>query len=65
MTRGATEVEVSSRRVGRQILYSYKLNPQTVFFLGYSDQHIEDDDLDDLMVTDRTYFLKIGYAWML
>ena len=58
------EVDASSRRVGRQFLYSYKLNPQTVFFLGYSDQHIEDDDLDDLMVTDRTYFLKIGYAWM-
>ena len=37
---------------------------QTVFFLGYSDRHIEDDDLDDLTITDRTYFLKIGYAWM-
>ncbi|MDH3439406.1 MAG: carbohydrate binding family 9 domain-containing protein [Gammaproteobacteria bacterium] len=58
------EVDASSMSVGRQLLYSYKLNPQTVFFLGFSDRHIEDDDLDDLTNTDRTYFLKIGYAWM-
>ena len=58
------EVEEKSRSVGRQLLYSYKLNPQTVFFLGYSDSHIDDDDLDDLTITDRTFFLKIGYAWM-
>lgn len=58
------EVDARTRDVGRQLLYSYKLNPQTVFFLGYSDQHIDDDDLDDLTTTDRTFFLKIGYAWM-
>ena len=32
------EVDANSRDDGRQLLYSYKLNPQTVFFLGYSDQ---------------------------
>ena len=58
------EVDERSRNVGRQLLYSYKLNPQTVFFLGYSDRHINDDDLDDLTSTDRTFFMKIGYAWM-
>ena len=57
------EVDARSRSVGRQLLYSYKLNPQTVFFLGYSDSHIDDDDLDTLTATDRTFFLKIGYAW--
>jgi hypothetical protein len=57
------EVDAHSRDVGRQLLYSYKLNPQTVFFLGYSDQHVDDDGLDSLTVTDRTLFLKIGYAW--
>ena len=57
------EVDAHSRDVGRQLLYSYKLNPQTVFFLGYSDRHLEDDDLDTLTATDRTFFLKIGYAW--
>ena len=58
------EVDSRSRNVGRQLLYSYKLNPQTVFFLGYSDRHMDDDDLDSLAVTDRTYFMKIGYAWL-
>ena len=49
--------------IGRQLLYSYKLNPQTVFFLGYSDRYVDDDSLDDLTVEDRTIFMKIGYAW--
>ncbi len=58
------EVDSESRRVGRQLLYSYKLNPQTVFFLGYSDNYMDDDDLRGLEETDRTLFMKIGYAWM-
>jgi hypothetical protein len=58
------EIDEHSRDVGRQLLYSYKLNPQTVFFLGYSDRHIDDDDLDSLTTTDRTLFMKVGYAWM-
>jgi len=58
------EVDAHTRDVGRQLLYSYKLNPQTVFFLGYSDSHVDDDDLESLTITDRTFFMKIGYAWM-
>lgn len=58
------DIDEHSRRLGRQLLYSYKLNPQTVFFLGYSDRHIDDDDLDRLTSTDRTLFMKVGYAWM-
>ncbi len=57
------EVDARSKDVGRQLLYSYKLNPQTVFFLGYSDQHVDDDSLSSLTTTDRTFFMKIGYAW--
>jgi hypothetical protein len=57
------EVDANTRNVGRQLLYSYKINPQTVFFLGYSDNHFEDDELNRLEETDRTWFMKIGYAW--
>ncbi|MGI9220661.1 MAG: DUF5916 domain-containing protein, partial [Woeseiaceae bacterium] len=57
------EVDERSRNMGRQLLFSYKLNPQTVFFLGYSDNHFEDDELNSLEQTDRTWFMKIGYAW--
>ena len=59
------DVESRSRDVGRQLLYSWKLNPQTVFFLGYSDVYVDNDDLDRLTATDRTWFMKIGYAWSL
>jgi hypothetical protein len=57
-------VDERSQDIGRQLLYSYKLNPQTVFFLGYSDQHVDDDGLNSLTATDRTWFMKIGYAWI-
>lgn len=56
-------VDARTRNMGRQLLYSYKLNPQTVFFLGYSDNHFENDELNTLEETDRTWFMKIGYAW--
>ena len=56
-------VDSRSRDVGRQLLYSYKINPQTVFFLGYSDSLIDDDNLSGLTTTDRTWFMKVGYAW--
>ena len=57
------EVDAKTRSMGRQLLFSYKINPQTVFFLGYSDNLYEDDTLDTLEETDRTWFMKIGYAW--
>ncbi len=59
------EVDANSKNVGRQLLYSYKINPQTVFYLGYSDQYVDDDNLDGLTASDRSLFMKIGYAWSL
>ncbi|MCP5102440.1 MAG: hypothetical protein GY950_03625, partial [bacterium] len=47
-----------------QLLFSYKLSPQTVLFLGYSDYHVGTDYFP-LTRSDRTLFLKIGYAWQL
>jgi hypothetical protein len=44
-----------------QFLFSYKLNPQTVLFLGYTDGRFGVQGVD-LMQTDRTFFLKVGYA---
>jgi hypothetical protein len=58
-------VESETADVGRQLLYSYKINPQTVFFLGYSDQFVDDDSLTGLTVSDRSLFMKLGYAWNL
>jgi hypothetical protein len=46
-----------------QILYSYKLNPQTVLFAGYSDNRIDDAVTGSVEQTGRTLFLKLSYAW--
>jgi hypothetical protein len=53
----------STSSLGSQLLYSYKLNPQTVLFAGYSDRRIEDDLTGSLDQSDRTRFLKLSYAW--
>jgi len=53
-----------SKDLFTQFLFSYKINPQTVFYLGYSDSSSGDDRVD-LRRADRTLFLKIGYAWLL
>ena len=57
-------VDHKSRDLFTQFLFSYKINPQTVFYLGYSDSSLGDDRID-LTRADRTLFLKIGYAWLL
>ncbi|MBL4910089.1 MAG: carbohydrate binding family 9 domain-containing protein [Alteromonadaceae bacterium] len=52
------------RSLSTQLIYSYKVNPQTVFFLGYSDSSYQDDDLSTLKRDQRTFFSKISYAWI-
>jgi hypothetical protein len=52
-----------TRRLFSQYLFSYKLNPQTVFLVGYSD-NASGSQTVDLARTDRTFFTKIGYAWV-
>ncbi|HET7451282.1 MAG TPA: DUF5916 domain-containing protein, partial [Thermoanaerobaculia bacterium] len=44
------------------VLFSYKLNWQTVFFLGYGDSRVL-DPTGDLLRSDRQLFLKISYAF--
>jgi len=53
----------SSASRASQILYSYKLNPQTVFFAGYSTNQLEDETTGRIEPTGRTAFLKVSYAW--
>jgi hypothetical protein len=53
----------NSSSLGTQLLYSYKLNPQTVLFAGYSDNSLEDDTTRELERMGRTLFFKLSYAW--
>ena len=56
--------EPTSEDLFTQLLFSYKLNPQTVLFLGYSDDRVGVGDVG-LTQTGRTFFFKVGYAWLL
>jgi hypothetical protein len=51
--------------IGNELLYGYKLNPQSVFYLGYSDAFIANDDINSLTQDEKTYFMKLSYAWLL
>jgi hypothetical protein len=55
-------VEPELDRLFLQLLASYKLNARTVIFLGYSDDYL---GLTDVRLTrsNRTFFVKLGYAW--
>ncbi len=57
------EVDALSRDLFVQLLFSYKVNPRTVFFLGYSETGIETEDFS-LTATNRALFLKLGYSWI-
>jgi len=55
-------VDAQSKRLFPQFLFSYKVNPQTVLFVGYSSTRLANDTYD-VTEADRTLFVKVGYAW--
>ena len=57
------EIEPEEEELFSQLLFSYKLNPQTVLLLGYSDTS-EGNERVDLTQRNRALFLKLGYAWL-
>ncbi len=57
-------VEPRDRDVLKQFLFSYKVNPQTLIYAGYSDTRTTEDYID-FTLKDRTLFVKLGYAWLM
>jgi hypothetical protein len=55
-------VDKRTKDTGRQLLYSWRLNPQTVFNLGYSDAHNGDIELGSFRPVDGNWFMKVGYT---
>ncbi|MCP3979313.1 MAG: carbohydrate binding family 9 domain-containing protein [bacterium] len=54
-----------------QFLFSYKVNPRTVVFVGYTDNQANNalpsqDPLENssLEQAERSFFVKLGYAWV-
>jgi hypothetical protein len=58
------EVDSEYKSLFVQLLFSYKINPRTVLFIGYSDNLSGDQDIT-LTRSDRRFFVKLGYALML
>jgi len=61
------EVPTRVRSLFTQLLFSYKVNPQTLVFLGWSDDRAGTSELPgralSLEPRARSFFLKLGYAW--
>ena len=57
-------VEPNERSWGNQLLFSYKLNPRTLLFAGYSDGYAGSHELD-LQRQHKTLLFKFSYAWQL
>ena len=52
------------KRFFTQLLFSYKINPRTVLFLGYTDNYFDGHEYG-MTKKDYTFFAKIGYAWVM
>ena len=44
-------------------LFAYKVNWQTVLYLGYGDTRTFAESTDELEKSGRQLFLKLSYAW--
>jgi hypothetical protein len=58
------EIEPRYKHLFTQFLFSYKINPRTVLFLGYSDNYLGNQEYK-IAKSDYTFFVKIGYALQL
>ena len=57
------DIVATDRSIGTQLLYSYKVNPLTKFFIGYSDSGYRDDTVTTMTTTEKSVFMKVSYAW--
>ena len=57
-------VQEKQRDFGFQLLYSYKLNPLTKFFVGVSQSAFSNDNLQALTADSQSVFMKFSYAYL-
>ena len=57
------EVNAEYEDRGVQLLYSYKVNPLTKFFIGYSDAAYRNDNMRKVTTNEQSLFMKFSYAW--
>ena len=57
------EVEPRTKDLFSQLLFTYKVNPQTALYVGYSDAR-EGTEEYEMSTSSRSLFVKLGYAWV-
>ncbi len=58
------DIDRISKDFSTELLYAYKINPQTVFYLGYSEHQLSEVSFSDLTADTRSAFMKFSYAWI-
>ena len=56
-------VESVDKNLATRLVYSFKVNPRTVVYAGYSDNAIDNDQLTSLTKSDKTGFVKFSYSF--
>jgi hypothetical protein len=56
-------VDAVTKDLLTELLFSYKINPQTLVYAGYSEGRTTEDYVD-LTTRERSLFFKLGYAWI-
>jgi len=57
------DVSTKDEDLFTEFLFSYKVNPRTVLFAGYTDRH-QGTEMENLAQLNRAVFLKVGYAFV-
>ncbi|MCB9378870.1 MAG: carbohydrate binding family 9 domain-containing protein [Holophagales bacterium] len=57
------EVDAHAADLSGSLTFAYKLNWQTVLYVGYSDLQLLEPELDTLEPASRELFLKVSYAF--
>ncbi|MBL4910090.1 MAG: carbohydrate binding family 9 domain-containing protein [Alteromonadaceae bacterium] len=58
------DITAKKRNLSTELLYAYKLNSQTVFYLGYIDHSDTTGDFSEIERDQRSIFMKFSYAWL-
>ena len=62
-TNQSTLTDKHSGSIASQLLFAYKVNWQTVFFIGASDLRAVTPDEGDFVPSNREFFAKVSYAF--
>jgi hypothetical protein len=57
-------IEQEFKTLNTELLYSYKINPQTLFFAGYNSGRVKPDIQFNLKEVEKAVFLKFSYSFM-